>query len=100
MYFAGTECEIIKGNYQNGRTCLRLFSPNEGPMAVATVNMPGINLEDDEVIIKDYAENEGMLDLLLQEGIVTEIVGIAESGYVKCPICKLNAQKVEKMPKI
>jgi hypothetical protein len=38
-------------------------------VATATLNLPEIALGPDEVIIKDYSENEGMLDTLILAGL-------------------------------
>ena len=92
------ECEVIKQKYQNGRVALQLVAiaddmGNEvykgAPIAMATVNLPEIELKDDEVIIKDYSENEGMLEVLEKAGIVKFIGQHAKSGWVTVPICKL-----------
>lgn len=56
--------------YNNGRSALELleFNPDYGyiPYATATVNMPDVLLADNEVLIKDYAENKGIYDFLIK----------------------------------
>jgi len=46
-------------------------------------------LAPDEVAIKNYFENEGMLDSLRAAGVVSAPVRYADSGHVQLPICKL-----------
>lgn len=58
-------------------------------IASATINMPDVELKDDEVIIKDYAENEGMLDALVEAGIVEKHHDWVNSGFISAPVCKL-----------
>lgn len=53
--------------------------------AICTTQLPGI--EKDEVAIKNWSENEGMLDLLLDEGIVMQPHRWVRSGFVNVPIC-------------
>ena len=79
------------GKYSDGRTCLQLIDTEDGsPVMMATVNLPGVVLEKDEVIIKNYSENEGVLEFLIENGIVkSEPLRWAASGWVTCPIVKL-----------
>jgi hypothetical protein len=39
----------------------------------ATVNMPDEQLAPDEVVIKNYSENEGCLPFLITNGVVSEV---------------------------
>ena len=96
--FLNCKCEVVKMQYSNCRTALELvIAENDEerelykgePMATATVNMPCCELESDEVVIKDYSENEGMLDTLVKAGIVKYTGKTVSSGFVVCPVCKL-----------
>lgn len=58
------------------------------PYMVATVWMEG--LAKDEVAIKNYSENTGVLDLLLNEGVVEAPHRYESSGFVKIPVCRLK----------
>ena len=91
------DCEIVKHKYSNGRTALQLVSAVDvddvykgEPIATATVNIPEMDLKENEVIIKDYSENEGMLEALVAAGIVVPTGRFVDSGFVTCPICILN----------
>ena len=57
--------------------------------AIATVNIPEESIAKDEVIIKNYSENEGMLDSLAIAGIITFPSRYIKTGFVECPVCKL-----------
>jgi len=56
-------------------------------IAVATVNIP--QLITGELAIKDYSENEGMLDALIAAGIVEPPHRYYPSGFVKIPIVEV-----------
>lgn len=87
--FKDWNCKLRFRKYQNGRTAIELVDAINGePIAMATVNIPECALEEDEVIIKNYSENEGMLDALIGAGIIerTNKVG---TGF-NCVICKLK----------
>ena len=81
---------IEKGQYGNGRIALSLEDTKKGEtILVATINVPEEKIEKDEVIIKDYSENEGILDILIHAGIISKPVRIIETGMITAPVCKL-----------
>lgn len=83
------------GKYANGRTAIQLDDVNEGcPYATATVNIDHVLLADNEVLIKDYSENEGMLDFLVKNNIVTPTPNGVQSGFVWLPVAILNDESV------
>jgi len=88
--FKKWDCKLVWGKYGNGHFALELVDVLDGsPVAVATVNLPSQNLEHNEVFIKDYSENEGMLDALVQAGIVEDTGRRVTTGYVTVPVCRV-----------
>ena len=78
------------GKYGNGQTAIKLIDEEDGmPFAVATVCVEDDLVKENEVAIKDYSENEGMLESLINAGMVEEPHAFVQSGFVKIPICKL-----------
>jgi len=72
-----------------GRIALPLYALEDGsPVAVATLHMPALALAADEVIIKDYRENEGLLDTLVAAGLVSAPLRVVPSGYITLYICR------------
>ena len=75
--------------YNDGKIKIQLYDSKDGtPYATATSSIKE-NLEQGEVAIKDWSENKGILDFLVQNKIVKEPHRFVESGYVKIPICEL-----------
>lgn len=88
--FMGTLCDIRTYNYANGRTALQLFDvENDEPFTTATVNVPEAHLEKDEILIKNYSENEGLLDVLVAANIVKDTGRTIPVGFTKAHICIL-----------
>ena len=84
------DCVIHKAQYQNKRIALELLdSESDESIAIATVNLPDIPLAHDEVFIKDYSEDEGMLQVLVDASIVEETNEVVSSGFVTIPRCKI-----------
>ncbi len=90
MEFMGETCTVVRAQYPNGRTALRLVSVTGEPLAMATVNIPEVELDADLVIIKDHSENAGMVDALVAGGIVSEPVSLVEAPFVTYPVCRLK----------
>jgi hypothetical protein len=91
--FKNWVCKMQIGCYSNKRVAIALIdAENYEPIATATVNLPEVKLKSDETIVKDYSENEGMLKALTDVGIVTKVVRRVRTGYVECPVCKVNME--------
>lgn len=90
LKFRNWNCNVCKVVYSNHRTAICLTDVETGePILTATVNIPEEVIEKDEVIIKNYSENEGILDTLVKNKIVSTPIRFVNIGYVTVPICKL-----------
>lgn len=71
--FLGFECMIMKHEYSNNKAiALELVDVNDNEsVAMATVNIPNVKLEKDEVLIKNYSENNGIRNLLVDNKIIS-----------------------------
>ena len=85
MNYKGYEVEVTIQSYQNGGKAILLVDKfDHTPVAVATSFIG--KLQDNEVAIKDYSENEGMYEWLLEHDIVQKTNKVL-NGF---PIAKLN----------
>lgn len=95
-------CTVEFAKYSNGRTAIRLlnaesvdddgfvYPPRSMAIATATVNIPDYtDLGKDDVIIKDYSENDGMLSSLINAGIIARPHDRFWTGFVEVYICRL-----------
>jgi hypothetical protein len=86
----GYNAYMMKRKYGNGRTALEFLDPEDGcPIVVASVNLPDIHMEADEVAVKNYSENQGILIQMINQGIISAPIRFEPSGFVDIPICKL-----------
>lgn len=68
----------------NGRTVILLHDINSVAMdlvAVATINIPDAEVGMNEVLIKDWSENEGMVEALQRAGVIGPVLDMVTSGY-------------------
>lgn len=89
--FGEFELNLQFAKYGNGQTAIQLIDAIDGmPFATATVCVEDDLLKENEVAIKDYSENAGILDTLIDAEIVEYPHAFIQSGFVKIPICKLK----------
>lgn len=90
LYIDDEPLRLSFSRYENHRLAIELISMNDHmPYAVATVNIPHANLNEGEVLIKNYSENEGILEVLEKEKIVERTGRTITSGFVTIDVCKL-----------
>ena len=88
-------CQFVTGRYGNGNLALEMMgaegTPEYGePICRVTVN-PGMVIPEDCIAVKDYGENEGMVDFIVGLDIVeAEPVSFIPSGYVTIPVLRLT----------
>ena len=84
------DCYFRVGHYGNfrhkGGIAIRIWNDTEGPIADVTVNLD-IPLQENEIAIKDYSENTGMIVNMQSIGLIGDFpVRYERSGYVSIPI--------------
>lgn len=90
-------CDVILDRYAaDGSDALVLVdSNNSDRVAVATACLAGYDCKPGEgkAAIKDYSENEGMLDVLVNAGIVEDTGERFAAGHVEFPIVRVLLRK-------
>jgi hypothetical protein len=83
-------CFVEMGTYPNDRNAIELINSKNGePILVATINVPEILINEDEVIIKNYSENEGVFEALIKAKIIGNPIRTIQTRFITAPICKL-----------
>jgi hypothetical protein len=115
--YGNFDCIVNYTHYADGHKAITLVSETGAPIAKATVNMPEVedqrlelleemgelDNQDEFVYIKDYAENEGMLNSLKDAGfILHEVATTATSftttnstNHVSIPLVQLTPMAME-----
>lgn len=86
--------ELVTQEYQNGRTAIQAIDLSDHcPWGTLTVNVPEVELEDDEIIVKTYSENEAWAPQVLENlKEHFEPTGKAvSSGHVTMPVYRFKA---------
>jgi hypothetical protein len=83
-YTTYPNCRFVPNRYRNGNLALQIFD-DEGLIATCTIN-GRVEIEGSIIAIKDYSENEGMVDFLKSIGIIEDRPKYCEhSGFVIIP---------------
>jgi hypothetical protein len=96
--FLDFHCDTEWETYRNGKVALQLVATGEDPdthpgepIATATVNTDH-RIEIDEIIVKDYSENAGMVAALVAAGVIQpEFTQVFVGDYnAQCARCRLT----------
>ena len=84
------ECYLEFGKYPNGRRAIRLVDAiDHEEYAVATINVIDAALLPGHVAIKDYSENVGILEALVEAGVVIDTGVRVSTGLTSVPVVAL-----------
>lgn len=80
------------GYYDNDRLALNLVEVNTlCPYTTVTINMPKVNISKDQIIVKNYNENKGIIGFLLKNKLVKEDYNYFYVGLGgQCCICNIT----------
>lgn len=94
IYYDNLELSVSFEKYlNNNRKAIILYDYNSDlPGEIytkATLNLPYVNLNDDEVVIKNYSENVGLDDALIENNLTEDTGKTVEINYITVPIHKI-----------
>lgn len=92
--FNGERLFLVKSNYvvPHYRLAFEILDAEECPFAVLTINLPHTELQDDEFIVKTWAENEDIVDCIRKLDIFEETSKRVKTGFCVAEIWKLKEQ--------
>jgi hypothetical protein len=82
--------------YQLGGICLKLMDSSDGgPIITFTKYVESefgdpYKLQNDELAIKNYSENEGAYTWLIDNNIISPFHRLINNGFAVFPICRLK----------
>lgn len=97
--FKDWNCVAVAGKYGNGNKAIELIDEADGErVAVATVNMIEEKIDDDEVFVKAYSENEGMVESLVNAEIIhPDIVHTVPAGWIDVSSYRLTDKVLKEL---
>ena len=83
----GEKLAPMSEKYLNGNTAITLITTDGEQWCTATINVEP--MRDGYVVIKDYSENEGIEDALIESGYIKPTGKIQSVGMTNCNVCKI-----------
>ncbi len=83
------DCQVKLQHYANDRLAIQLITEQGEPVAMATINISFVPLAADEVLIKSYEENDGMLECLSEAKIIEPTGMTIRVRHNVAHVCKL-----------
>ena len=87
--YMGERVQLDFARYSNKRTVVQLNTMDGEPFATATVNLVKDTLAPGCVFVKDYSENEGMLQWLVDNKVVEATGRYVNCGFTEAPEARL-----------
>ena len=81
---------VHRTTYADGNTCLAASDAEGMPEGVLSVNLPETNINEEYVWIKDWAENEGVLNALIESKLVEDLNITQPTGFCEAHLVKLS----------
>jgi hypothetical protein len=96
-YLKSHKAKLSHLRYADGNPCLRILGADTGEVLMtATVNVEGWRpFNKNQVLIKNWSENEGLLDCLEEQGILKRTGIEIPTGFVKAIECELSPEWME-----
>lgn len=92
--FMGEELNVKLSKYANGQNAMQLVDQDSHPFMTASV-AHDVNIPDDCVIIKNYSENEGILQALIEAGIIEKPFCEIPTGFVTLYVAVLITDDID-----
>lgn len=81
---------LVKKRYENGQLAVYFQSDDGEQLAELSIKDDKVELEEDEIILKDYSENSLIIDGMVIEEKLTPTDRFILVGNHLCPICKVS----------
>lgn len=89
---------VMRSKYMNNdNLALMLIDEEDGsPIATITVNTED-KLPEGFGYVKNYSENAGIMEALQEEGLVKEVLGYKQLGWVTVPLVEFDLEGVDEL---
>lgn len=98
MSYKQYKAVVVRSKYMNNdNLALMLIDEKDGsPITKITVNTED-KLPEGFGYVKNYSENEGIMEVLQEEGLVKEVFGYKRMGWVTVPLVEFNLEGVDEL---
>lgn len=97
VHFYGEDLELKKTKYIGNDSLALLLVDQMGQLFYkVTVNVDNVQMPNENTaVVKDYSENEGILDALKEAGVEFKVIGSVQMPFNYCPLVEFNLDDVD-----
>lgn len=88
-YLTHKNCSLKFGKYPCGQNALIILDELGSPLLKASCAIPEVQIKQNQIIIKNWSENDGILDELIKNKILETSGEMVFINYVYAHICNL-----------
>lgn len=88
--FDGYNLVLAKARYRRDRIALMVVTVDGGPYAFLTVNVLSEPLAQDEMCIKTWDGQKGIVDRVFESGIFEDTGRQVKCGYISAPVWRIK----------
>ena len=93
--FGSYDVKFVPKYYSNGKSAILMVDEKDVQViAKVTLSCPDVPLEAGEFVLKNYADNRGLLDFMLANGLVTDTGRTAPGYHPATPIVRITDKMV------
>ena len=98
MSYKQYKAVVVRSKYMNNdNLALMLIDEKDGsPITTITVNTED-KLPEGFGYVKNYSENEGIMEVLQEEGLIKEVFGYKQMGWVTVPLVEFDLEGVDEL---
>ena len=90
----GETYDVFVSQSGSGKDTQYIFLTSDTFEPFCKINIPYLGESDTIIAVKNYSENEGLLEQLEKAGVIVEKLGEVESGFVKIPLVRIDKEKL------
>lgn len=98
MNYKQYKAVVIQSKYvNNDNLALMLIDEKDGSLITKITVNTEEKLPEGFGYVKNYSENEGIMEVLQEEGLVKEVLGYKRMGWVTVPLVEFDLEGVDEL---
>lgn len=98
MNYEQYKAVVIRSKYvNNDNLALMLIDEKDGSLITKITVNTEEKLPEGFGYVKNYSENEGIMEVLQEEGLIKEVLGYKQMGWVTVPLVEFDLEGVDEL---
>lgn len=98
MSYKQYKAVVVRSKYMNNdNLALMLIDEKDGSLITKITVNTEEKLPEGFGYVKNYSENEGIMEVLQEEGLIKEVFGYKQMGWVTVPLVEFDLEGVDEL---